>query len=216
MRPVEVGATWDWHWPGFLVSCLRALVSLRSFWDRAEYEMPRHAKREAGLLLTSDCCPVTPGSSTRHGLVPCHENLGVPGLVRLERATKPCPRSTARAEVTLGWRHGSSARCWSTRPPSDREERKRGAHHAGPRSTRRDDERHFEMLSRGGGMSRAAAASRRSRIQPSQKSGTVQLTDFGTEGVRSARVSQLFGGCYRACLRRESAFSSCRSRSSAA
>jgi hypothetical protein len=32
---------------------------------RAKREGPRHAIREAGLIITSDLCPVTPGSYTR-------------------------------------------------------------------------------------------------------------------------------------------------------
>jgi hypothetical protein len=28
-------------------------------------EKPRHVEREAGLIITSDLCPVTPGSCTR-------------------------------------------------------------------------------------------------------------------------------------------------------
>ena len=32
---------------------------------RAATEKPRHAGREAGLIISSDLCPVTPGSYTR-------------------------------------------------------------------------------------------------------------------------------------------------------
>ena len=83
--------------------------------NRAEYEKPRHVFREAGLIISSDLCPVTPGSSTRLStslqIITC-DRLGQ-SVLRLLRArlSKPCPRWMARAEDIVRWCHGSSARC---------------------------------------------------------------------------------------------------------
>jgi hypothetical protein len=79
-------------------------------------ERPRHAKRETGLVITSDFCPA------KAGLI--YETIGLVGDQhlcvsstwpigdQLARARRPnrAPRPSAGAELTLGWRHGSSAR----------------------------------------------------------------------------------------------------------
>ena len=78
-------------------------------------EKPRHVVREAGLVITSDLCPVTPGSSTRSSTslqsIRLSATWPVGDQLARARLSKSCPRDLARAEVTLGWCHGSSARC---------------------------------------------------------------------------------------------------------
>jgi len=79
-------------------------------------ERPRHAERETGLVITCDFLPSTAGL--------IYEAIGLVGGQhlcvsstwpigdRLARARRPnrAPRPSAGAELTLGWRHGSSAR----------------------------------------------------------------------------------------------------------
>ena len=79
-------------------------------------ERPRHAKRETGLAITSDFCPATPGSYTRRSasleisIFVCLRP-GQSVISSLERDGQTVPlRPSAGAELTLGWRHGSSAR----------------------------------------------------------------------------------------------------------
>ena len=79
-------------------------------------EKPRHAERETGLVITSDFCPARPGSYTRRSaslessIFVCLR-LGQ-SVISFARARRPnrAPRPSAGAELTLGWRHGSSAR----------------------------------------------------------------------------------------------------------
>ena len=62
-------------------------------------EKPRHVEREAGLIITSDFCPVTPGSYTRRlaslavDSFSCVFDLTgrVISLLELDRQTVPAP-----------------------------------------------------------------------------------------------------------------------------
>ena len=73
-------------------------------------------EHEAGLVITSDFCPARPGSYTRRSaslessIFVCLR-LGQ-SVISFARARRPnrAPRPSAGAELTLGWRHGSSAR----------------------------------------------------------------------------------------------------------
>jgi hypothetical protein len=73
-------------------------------------EKPRHVMREVGLIISSDLCPVMPGSCTRLSTsLQIHDVQSawpIDDQLARARLTTPCPRSTARAEVTLGWCHG--------------------------------------------------------------------------------------------------------------
>jgi hypothetical protein len=87
------------------------------------------------------------------------------------------PAASAKAEVTLGWRHRSSARCCSKRPPADLSRDSEWARHHWDASTR---QRRRSVILKGApsatGLSRAAAAMVEAAERYPGDKGVAQLT----------------------------------------
>ena len=84
--------------------------SVNTLRSRNASEKPRHVFREAGLIISSDLCPVTPGSSTRLStslqFALMQSAWPIDDQLARARLTKPCPRFMERAEDIVRWCHG--------------------------------------------------------------------------------------------------------------
>jgi hypothetical protein len=139
-------------------------------------EKPRHVFREAGLVITSDLCPVTPGSCTRRVAALVHVkfcalvhvkfcvNVRLVGRVinvlELGRRTVPSPFGGGRTD---SWVVSSASSASLLINATNRRLRKectvpRSGHRG--YSTQRCDERHFERLTLRLAKSRAVPSSR--------------------------------------------------------
>ena len=134
--------------------------------SRNAKEKPRHVFREAGLIISSDLRPATPGSSTRLSTSLQFASMSaawpIDDQLARARLTKPCPRSTARAEVLSG---GVIAPPLAVDPATSADDRRSVGVELWTRITltHRGDERQLEILRRVFGMS-IESKSRRCKV----------------------------------------------------